>query len=39
MSEVKADASLVKLLDREPAISLALYHLFKWGFVSPLLHT
>ncbi len=24
---------------REPAISLALYHLFKWSVVSPLLHT
>lgn len=25
--------------DREPAISLALYHLFKWSIVSPMLHT
>jgi 1-acyl-sn-glycerol-3-phosphate acyltransferase len=25
--------------DREPAISLALYHLFKWAVVSPALHT
>jgi 1-acyl-sn-glycerol-3-phosphate acyltransferase len=25
--------------DREPAISLALYHLFKWSVVSPMLHT
>ncbi|WP_416672089.1 lysophospholipid acyltransferase family protein [Egbenema bharatensis] len=24
--------------DREPAISLALYHLFKWSVVSPMLH-
>jgi 1-acyl-sn-glycerol-3-phosphate acyltransferase len=26
-------------LDREPVISLALYHLFKWMVVSPMLHT
>jgi 1-acyl-sn-glycerol-3-phosphate acyltransferase len=25
--------------DREPLISLALYHLFKWSIVSPVLHT
>ncbi|MGP1382798.1 MAG: lysophospholipid acyltransferase family protein [Thainema sp.] len=25
--------------EREPAISLALYHLFKWSVVSPVLHT
>lgn len=25
--------------DREPLISLALYHLFKWSVVSPMLHT
>ncbi len=25
--------------DREPLISLALYHLFKWSMVSPVLHT
>ncbi len=39
MSDVKVESSLVALPDREPGISLALYHLFKWGFVSPLLHT
>ncbi len=25
--------------DREPLVSLLLYHLFKWSFVSPVLHT
>jgi 1-acyl-sn-glycerol-3-phosphate acyltransferase len=25
--------------DREPFVSLVLYHLFKWSFVSPMLHT
>ena len=34
------DASLLKPLpDREPLISLLLYHLFKWSIVSPILHT
>ncbi len=33
-------ASLLKPLpDREPLISLLLYHLFKWSIVSPILHT
>jgi len=25
--------------EREPAVSLALYHLFKWTVVSPMLHS
>jgi 1-acyl-sn-glycerol-3-phosphate acyltransferase len=39
MSNLKADTNLIQLPDREPTISLAFYRLFKWGFVSPLLHT
>lgn len=31
--------ALVKTPDREPLISLMLYHLFKWSIVSPVLHT
>ncbi|GAP97708.1 lysophospholipid acyltransferase family protein [Leptolyngbya sp. NIES-2104] len=31
------DAEIVR--DREPLISLVLYHLFKWSIVSPVLHT
>lgn len=30
---------LERLPDREPLISLLLYHLFKWSIVSPILHT
>jgi 1-acyl-sn-glycerol-3-phosphate acyltransferase len=39
MSDRKSESSLVAMRDREPGVSLALYRLFKWGFVSPLLHT
>jgi 1-acyl-sn-glycerol-3-phosphate acyltransferase len=39
MADMKSEASLVTQRDREPGVSLALYHLFKWGFVSPVLHT
>jgi 1-acyl-sn-glycerol-3-phosphate acyltransferase len=31
--------ALVKTPDREPAVSLMLYHLFKWSIVSPVFHT
>lgn len=33
------DTLLQPYRDREPAVSLALYHLFKWSIVSPMLHT
>lgn len=33
------DTQLQLYREREPAISLALYHLFKWAIVSPMLHT
>ncbi|MEB3291834.1 MAG: lysophospholipid acyltransferase family protein [Synechococcales bacterium] len=32
------DSSLTQSPDREPSISLCLYHLFKWSVVSPVLH-
>jgi 1-acyl-sn-glycerol-3-phosphate acyltransferase len=32
-------SQLVKTTDREPLISLMLYHLFKWSIVSPVFHT
>ena len=31
--------ALAKIPDREPLVSLMLYHLFKWSIVSPVLHT
>jgi 1-acyl-sn-glycerol-3-phosphate acyltransferase len=31
--------ALVKIPDREPFVSLMLYHLFKWSIVSPVFHT
>jgi 1-acyl-sn-glycerol-3-phosphate acyltransferase len=33
------DIHLASSREREPAISLLLYHLFKWSVVSPMLHT
>lgn len=33
------DTQLQIYREREPAISLALYHLFKWSIVSPMLHS
>ena len=39
MNLSRRDSSNLTLPDREPLISLALYHLFKWSIVSPVFHT
>lgn len=39
MSDLRTHSALAVAPDREPLPSLMLYHLFKWSFVSPLLHT
>lgn len=36
---MQRDSSIILTPDREPLISLVLYHLFKWSFVSPVFHT
>ena len=39
MNLSRRHSSIVTSPDREPLISLALYHLFKWSIVSPVFHT
>lgn len=39
MSDSLSPPQSIQVPDREPLISLMLYHLFKWSVVSPVLHT
>ena len=39
MNLSRRQSSMVTSPDREPLVSLALYHLFKWSIVSPVFHT